>query len=129
MDVHALNVLSRCNSNPLYFIILTRNRKMSQFAYFSDSRIAPHTRLSQIHFARNLPQINIYIYIISNYCHTHKDRLVLYYPFQNSICDIPSSKSQNRFLKMVPAQSFPLFLFTLSIKLHIRNHHCAPNSL
>ena len=49
MAAHTLNELSRYNSNPLYFILLTRDHKMSTFDYFSNSRIAPHTHLSQIH--------------------------------------------------------------------------------
>ena len=46
---HTLNVMSRRNRNPLQFILLTHDHKMSIYAYFSDSRIAPRVRLSQIH--------------------------------------------------------------------------------
>ena len=49
MATYTLNIMSRRNRDALYFVLLTCDHKMSIFAYFSDSRIAPHVRLSQIH--------------------------------------------------------------------------------
>ena len=52
---------------------------------------------------------------------------MLEYPSQDSLPEIPSSKPQNIFLEKFLAQSFQLFMYTGSIELKIRNHHCDPN--
>ena len=49
MSAYTLNLMSHSNRNLLYFILLICNHKMSLFANFSYSQIAPHTCLSQIH--------------------------------------------------------------------------------
>ena len=80
-------------------------------------------------FTLHPSKIHIYFYVLHKYFNTHKDRGVLEYPSQDSLRKIPSRKSQKGFLEKFPSQSLPLFMYTGSIKLQIRNHHCAPNSL
>ena len=49
MAANTLNVLYCLDRNTLYFILIMRYNNMLLFAYFSDTQIAPQTRLSHIH--------------------------------------------------------------------------------
>ena len=77
----------------------------------------------------HLAQVYIYFYVVRKHCHNHKERGVVEYTYQDSVRKIPSRNFEKIFLEKFPAQSLPLFMYTGSIKLKIRNHHFPPTSL
>ena len=57
----------------------------------------------------------------------HSNMVRCYHCYQDYIHNIPSIKYKKIFLEEFTNESFPLFMYTSSIELKIRNQHFAPN--
>ena len=129
MDIHTLNMMSHLNRNIFtLYSLQERSQDFDILLFFWFMNCTSRAFVTDP-FARHLGKVCIYLYVICRYCRNHKDGgggilSVLVFYTKDSINQI-----KNRFLETFTAQSFPLFLYTGSIKLYIQNHHCAPNSL
>ena len=120
-----LNMLSYHNRNPLFFThnLWSQDVVICLFPWFmifiSRTFIADP-------FVWHLTHVNIKLYVLRRYYHTHKDKGVLGFTTHDYWCEIPSSIFQKRSLETFPAQSFLLCIYTHYFEWKIINHQCAP---
>ena len=72
------------------------------YTLFLDTIFTTYSRSPYTDPCTALHSLLSYFYVIFNYYHAHEDRGVLGYPTQDSICEIPLSKSENIFLENPP---------------------------